>query len=343
MLDTKALGQPVELGQISRALTNLWEAEAGAKSRASLVNFVLYGEGTDALEANNLIIFEFTRAHACRAILMANVPGSTERRVQAWINAHCHFSRAGGKQICCEQITFIVEETAYELLGNVLLANLDSDLPLYLWWQPELPATPPTQLWHWVDRLIFDSQVWQDTAEQARRLRHTLKCHSPRLVPCDLNWTRSLHLRQATAQMFDNPEALRLLPGIDRLVCTHAPGHLSTVRLHACWIAGQLGWTAVSATSFRTVSGAVVQCEYREAPGAPIGGCLIAGPEGHVDLQRDAGSAFIRAEVRGADGRVSQHLLPAGADDQVGLLNEELTRGGRHRVYLKALEIVEGM
>ena len=41
-LDTSLLGQPVELNQISRELKKLWESTGGTKSRASLVNFVVY-------------------------------------------------------------------------------------------------------------------------------------------------------------------------------------------------------------------------------------------------------------------------------------------------------------
>ena len=83
-------------------LKKLWESTGGAKSRASLVNFAVCAEGAAALEGNTQLISEFTREHACRAILVANVPDATEPRVQAWINAHCHLPRAGAKQVCCE-------------------------------------------------------------------------------------------------------------------------------------------------------------------------------------------------------------------------------------------------
>src|SRR4051812_20784222 len=105
-LDTSLLGQPVELGQIARELKKLWESSGGTKSRASLVNLVVYCEGTDALQSNTALISEFTQDHACRAILVANEAAAAEQGIQAWINAHCHLPRAGAKQVCCEQITF---------------------------------------------------------------------------------------------------------------------------------------------------------------------------------------------------------------------------------------------
>jgi glucose-6-phosphate dehydrogenase assembly protein OpcA len=56
--------------------------------------------------------------------------------------------------------------------------------------------------------MIYDSQVWANPKEQFRRLRHSLEGAQANLVLCDLNWARSLHLRQALAQMFDHEENL---------------------------------------------------------------------------------------------------------------------------------------
>ncbi len=101
---------------------------------------------------------------------------------------------------------------------NIVFANLDSDLPLYLWWQGEFPDPIDEQLWAWVDRLIFDSHEWA-RPEAAIRLAARLARASrqSRLILCDLNWTRTLHLRQALAQMFDHPENLAQLPRVQRL------------------------------------------------------------------------------------------------------------------------------
>jgi glucose-6-phosphate dehydrogenase assembly protein OpcA len=339
-MDLSLLGQPVEPGTIARELKKLWESTGGTKSRASLVNLAVVCEGADALERNTQLISKFTRDHACRALLLAHVPGAAERRTQAWINAHCHLARAGAKQVCCEQVTFLIEGGSQEMLSNTLFANLDSDLPLYLWWQGEFPAAAQDHLWSRVDRLIFDSSTWSDPARQFRLLRAMLDRAGSHFVPCDLNWTRSLHLRQAVAQSFDHPENLAQIPQIARLALAHAPGHRSTALLFAAWIAAQLGWETAgrgdAGIGFRSRSGAVA-CELSQEDGAPIGRCELSTGDAGVVVHRDAGSPFLRAEVHLPEGRSHQHLLPAGADDLCSLLDEELTLGGRHRVYLKAL------
>ena len=346
-LDTSSLGQPVELGQINRELKKLWETSGGAKSRASLVNLVVYCEGTEALASNTKLISEFTQDHACRAILVANIPNAPQAQVQAWINAHCHLVRAGTKQVCCEQITFLLERGTAQLLQNTLFAHLDSDLPLYLWWQHEF--TPPFEesLLGWVDRLIFDSADWKEPATTFETLSLLLADAGNRVVPCDLDWTRSLHLRQAIAQMFDHPENLAQVPRLNRLALMHGPGHRSTALLLMAWIAAQLGWELAQKTAggfvFNSGYGGHVTAELTEAPGAPIGSCELSAGDASVVVQREAASMHHRAEVKLPDGRVYHHLLPAGQDELISLLNEELMRGGKHKVYLKALRTLRGL
>lgn len=344
IVDITTLGQPVELGQISRELTKLWENLAGSSSRASLVNFAVYCRGVDALESNTQLIAEFTRNHACRAVLLADVPEAAGgQRVQAWINAHCHLNRAGAKQVCCEQITFLLEGASQKLLANILFAHLDSDLPLYLWWQAELPENVNENLWTWVDRLIFDSRAWADPKEQLTRLQALLKTATSRLIPCDLNWTRTLHLRQAAAQMFDHPDNLACISRIEKFTLVHAPGSRSTAVLFAAWVAAQLRWTKESTEAgqwvFKNPEGRTITCTLQEAAGAEISRCCFNAGEISIDLTRDEGSPFFRAEVQHDGIPQWHHLLPAGSDQPVDLLDEELTTGGRHRVFCKALTV----
>jgi len=339
--DLSLLGQPVELPQISRELKKLWESSGGAKSRASLVNFAVYCQGVEALESNTQLISEFTVDHACRAMLLASVPDAPQTAVRSWINAHCHLSRAGAKQVCCEQITILLEGTADRFLANILFANLDSDLPLYLWWQGELTECFSDQLATWVDRLIYDSRDWKDPIAQFALLQQSLKRGGARMILCDLNWTRTLHLRQALAQMFDHPENLSQVNQLTCVRITHAPGYRCTSLFFAAWISAQLKWEFVkiegSKAVYRGPAGNEVTCELVEAEGAPISRCELCAGQPFVTIRRDTGSAFHQAQVRLADGREYVHLLPAGADNVASLLDDELTFGGRHRVYLKAL------
>ena len=342
-IDTASLGMPVEIGQIGRELKKLWERDEGVSTRASLINFAVYCEGAEAMRANTELIMQFTREHACRAILIGYERRADRTDVQAWINAHCHLSRAGAKQVCCEQISFLFEGASKDRIANILFSNLDSDLPLVLWWQAEFSEPLDAQLWSWVDRLIFDSQSWRDPKRQFTLLQESIE--QSRLTLCDLNWTRTLHLRQALAQMFDYPENLALLDDLESLVIAHAPEYRSTAVLLAAWIAGQLKLEPRPLTGsgfkFETSRGSAVRVALREEAGRSISRCVLAGNGSAVQLQRDPAGDFFRVEVRLPDGKAHQHLLPAGSNDTSSLLLEEIGGGGRHRVYLKALAIAE--
>ena len=163
-----SLGLPVEIGKIEKELKKLWAESEGAMTRASLINLAIYSEAPGSLEKNTQLIAKITENHTCRAIVIAANCGANESRVEAWISAHCHISRAGSKQICSEQLSFLLEGPCTNLLPSIVFSHLDSDLPLHLWWQDEFPDPMDPQLWAWVDRLIYDSQTWKDFDPQMR-------------------------------------------------------------------------------------------------------------------------------------------------------------------------------
>ena len=345
-IETPAFGQPVEIGQIGRALKKLWETDAGATTRASLVNFAVVCRGIEAMERNTAVISEFTSQHACRALLAGIAPnGSGEPRVSAWINAHCHLSRAGAKQICCEQISFLFEGHSESRMANTLFANLDSDLPLYLWWQGEFPDPIDEALWAWVDRLIYDSQEWQDARAQFCLLRESIERAQAHLILCDLNWARSLHLRQALSQMFDHPDNLALLEDLKTITIAHAPENRSTALLLTSWFAAQLKFTNAvpdgSGFTFQREGRSPVKFELQSAAGRSVSLCELVSDSGSMQVRRDQQGDFFRVEVRVGSDRVYHHLLPAGSNETTSLLLWEIGGGSRHQVYRKALDVLE--
>src|SRR2546430_3025402 len=107
--ETYSLGQSVEIGKIDKELKKLWREGEGAMTRASLINLAIYSEKPDSLEKNTELIARITENHACRALVIGANRQSEEHRVEAWINAHCHVTRVGGKQICSEQLSFLLD------------------------------------------------------------------------------------------------------------------------------------------------------------------------------------------------------------------------------------------
>src|SRR3954453_11648316 len=105
-LETFSLGTQVEVGRIEKELKKLWDQGEGVMTRASLMNLAIYSEEAGSLEKNTELIAKITENHACRAIVIGADCDAKENNVEAWVNAHCHVSRAGSKQICSEQLSF---------------------------------------------------------------------------------------------------------------------------------------------------------------------------------------------------------------------------------------------
>ena len=344
-IDTSTFGKPVEVGQIARELKKLWDTDGSSTTKASLINFAVYFQGADKMPANTEMVAEFTGQHACRALLLGHEPDAAEPKVSAWVNAHCHLTKAGAKQVCCEQVSLLFEGNTAGRIANTLFANLDSDLPLYLWWQGEFPDPIDETIWAWVDRLIYDSQEWTDPRKQYRLLHESIERAQTRFTLCDLNWARTLHLRQALAMTFDHPEYLTLLDTLTTVNIAHAPENRSTALLLVGWFAAQLklknGKSSGASITFTQPNGKPVVFNLRAEPGRSISLCELVADGGTVTMQRDQQGDFFRIEVKLADGRTYPQLLPAGSNATTSLLLWEIGGGAQHKVYSQALGIAD--
>ena len=340
-------GLPVEIGKIDRELKKLWAESGSEMTRASLMNLAVYSEAPGSLPLNTEIIFKITEDHACRAIVISASPDAKENRVEAWISAHCHISRAGSKQMCSEQLSFLLEGPSAKLLPNIVFSQLDSDLPFYLWWQGEFHDPMDPQLWAWVDRVIYDSQTWSDFRAQMGRVETAQADAKQRIVLCDLNWTRLVQFRLALAQFFDHPGSHQRFEEIKSVEIDFAPGYRSTALLLAGWLAAQLHWTLEenskdNTLAFRDESKKTIQVSLGEKAGEPLGRCVVNCGSIEFRVAHSANADLLDVAVEGADAK-RKCLMPAGSNDSVRLMSEELMRGGPHRVYLRAMNSVRNL
>jgi glucose-6-phosphate dehydrogenase assembly protein OpcA len=346
--ETYSLGLPVEIGRIDHELKRLWRESEGAATRASLMNLAVYSEEPGSLAGNTQLMAKITEDHACRAIVIEADCHSEENRVSAWISAHCHISRAGTKQVCSEQISFLLKGGCTTQLPNIVLSHLDSDLPLYLWWQEEFRSPMDPQLWTWVDRVIYDSHHWNDFRGQMRLVETAQRETKQRIVLCDLNWTRLENVRFALAQFFDHPAAHHRLTKIGRVRIDFAPGYRSTALLFAGWLGAQLGWTIEHAQSpgeirFVNPLGRHIDVALRERGEQPIHKvALSSGDVEFLVTHAKYGDLLEICRSQHGDKRMPQ-VMPAGKNDLVSLMSAELMRGGPHHVYLRAVNCVRDL
>ena len=343
-----SLGLAVEISKIDRELKKLWAESAGAMTRASLINLAVYSEAPGSLERNTQLIARIAQNHACRAIVIGANPAAKENRVEAWISAHCHVSKAGGKQICSEQLSFLLEGPCTSLLPSIVFSHLDSDLPLHLWWQGEFHDPMDPQLWAWVDRLMYDSHDWKDFDTQMRLVETAQEEAKQRVVLCDLNWTRLDKLRVAVAQFFDHPASHHHFDEIESAQIDFAPDFRSTAVLLAGWLGAQLNWRAeptrnANEFAFTDSQDRKIDVVLSERAGEPVSRIVLSS----------GGIEFVVAHTKGADlfevwrgkreEKCARQMMPAGSNDPVVLMSDELMRGGPHRVYLRAFNCVRSL
>jgi glucose-6-phosphate dehydrogenase assembly protein OpcA len=345
--ETYSFGVPVELDKIGQELKKLWEQGEGAITRASLVNLAVYSEEPDSLESNTQLIEKITENHACRAIVIEANCKAQENRVGAWISAHCHVGRAGSKQVCSEQISFRLQGPCTTLLPSIVFSHLDSDLPFHLWWQEEFHEPMDPQLWAWVDRVIYDSQKWKDFCAQLHLVETAQQEARQRIVLCDLNWTRLDKVRFAIAQFFDHPASHHHFAKIKKVRIHYAPGFWSTAILFAGWLAAQLNWrldrTTADKLQFIGPTNRKIDVELRERAGEPIHEIALETSEiEFLVTHAECGDLLEVSRGKLGDKHIPQ-LLPAAKNDPVGLMSEELTRGGPHHVYLHAVNCVRDL
>jgi len=248
-------------------------------------------------------------------------------------------------EICSEQISFLLKGGCTTLLPSIVFSHLDSDLPFYVWWQEEFRDPMDSQLWTWVDRVIYDSQGWEDFNAQMRLLESAEEEANQRIVFCDLNWTRLDNVRFALAQFFDHPASHHNLAKINRVRIDFGPRFRSTAVLFAGWLAAQLAWQAgktdtPNKLSFVSPSGSKIDIELREQPGEPIGEVAVTTPDVEfLVAHAKCGDLLEVSRGKAGEKRMPQ-LMPAGKNDPVSLMSEELMRGGPHHVYLHAVNRV---
>lgn len=336
-------GLAVEIGRIDKELGKLWESSGDTKTRASLINLVIYSEDQDSLEANTALISTIASQHAFRAILILANPAASTPGAHAWISAHCHLAGKGGRQICSEQITFRLDGESASALPNIVFSHLDSDLPLCFWSQAEFREPLDEQLWAWVDRLIYDSSTWRRPDQQLAITAKISSLTHGRTVLCDLSWTRLYRWRFALANVFDHSSALSRLDQISAVLVECAPGERTTALLIIGWLAVQLDWQLMDLLSnrfFQSRRGSQIGFEVRESAPACLSRVELSGAGFRIELRRDEDSGFFHATLE-CDGMPPCSMTLGASQEKLGdTLLAELSRGGRHPIYARVLDSI---
>jgi len=354
------LGQPVDIPHIEQALQALFmddgveedSPNAGGVARASLINLVLYNENQDELEHDASVLAELTSEAACRSLLINADTRSPLLSARAWVQAHCQIDRNGEKSVCSEQISFFLTGNSPGLLRNVILANLDSDLPLAFWWRGEFSDAFEERLYSRIDRLLFDSESWDSPRNQFIRLLESQHSDRSPFVMHDLAFTRLNSIRQAIANAFDRPVVARELGSLSEVEIRFAKGYRMSALYLAAWIASKLearfdltqsSMTAIASLSTRKNRPSAFTIRIAELDPGRKGTVEVDFQlkQDRVEISRCQSRDFIRTLTRRAGSAATEDWLPARRMADVALVTDILNRAGRNRTYSQVLPGVQ--
>jgi len=348
------LGEEVPLSRIEKALQALFaggeDADPAGIARASLINLALYNENPTELECDAAVLAELTSETACRSLLIHADTRAASTGARAWVQAHCQVDRSGEKSVCTEQISFFLTGHSPGLLRNVVLAHLDSDLPLAFWWRGEFSDSFEEGLYSRIDRLLFDSENWAAPRNPFLRLLECQRGSSSSYVMHDLAFTRMNSIRHAVANAFDRPLVARELGSLSEVTIRYAKGFRMGALYLAGWVATRLeaGIDGAASTVREIVCqpGKAVRQGFRirlaELDPARLGTVEVDfGMGGHsVEISRCQTRDFIRTLTKRKNAATEEDWIPARRLHDASLVAEILNRAGRNRTHGQILPVV---
>ncbi|MDQ2807553.1 MAG: glucose-6-phosphate dehydrogenase assembly protein OpcA [Chloroflexota bacterium] len=377
----------VPVDNIDRELIQAWKSTTSGGDNEGKVavtlmramNLVVYTEDEARTTAANEAIDHIVRRHPCRTIMIANRSGESAAPsttatpaagdLEAHLSAHCHTADAGGKQICCEQITVSAySAAALGRVSNLALNLLITDLPVFLWCASGTMFNNVVlkHLEDSIDRLILDSATFTDPLVgllgMARSVDPAFRDpDAGRYAPGDLNWGRLTGLREATAGLFDDPTLLPSLGRIGSIEIQYAApiedqaANPIQAFLYAAWLASRLQWEFHSGSAGRGGVGDLVLTVRQSVRSIPIvlrattGSAACPGEVRTVrlttndaspltmtlDLTSDA--MYLDCLVEGDGQEQVTRKVRYTAADEVALLDTELEQFGHDEIYEQTL------
>ena len=163
-----------------------------------------------------------------------------------------------------------------------------------------------------------------------------------------MNWTRLVHFRVAFAQFFDHPSSHHHFREIESGTIVYGKNFRSTAILFIGWLAAQLDWQIRKGRSengieLQNSARRPVQIELQEDADAPIGSFIAHSSDIKFEIALARCGDLLEVSRAKSNQVPARQLLPAGENDSVRLMSEELMRGGQRRVYLRAVEKVRDL
>ncbi|GER82048.1 hypothetical protein KTAU_06860 [Thermogemmatispora aurantia] len=192
--------------------------------RTSVLNLVICAPSVARARYASDLLRDLLSTHIARVIILIfeddpDAPAS----IATWVTLRSFPVISDLTRHHFEQITALLTGPVVQHSAALLQRLVRPDLPIYLWWLDEPPASgdPLGSLAAISQRLIVDSASFQTPGPTLRLLASLLETY-PACAISDLNWGRLTPLRQLVAQFFDGLEYRPYFDGIQSIEIEHA-------------------------------------------------------------------------------------------------------------------------
>ncbi len=324
----------VEVGRIERELMTLWQEasraepaasdtaahalrEHSALARAALWNIVFPAHGAESLRWTRELVDEMAPSVPARVIVLcrdaddeASGAGDDDTP-RAAIGSNVVSRPSGARTVYSEEIILTGRRAAEDHFGALVRALQIPSLPTAVFWiDSTLTETLLTrELMPVSERLIVDTGRCRAATDLRSIERIVDQC---RTDVADLGWARLDSFRLLFAGLFDPPVGGGPLMTAARVSIRHRPHNLSSALMLTAWLAGQLGWQAMSGTTRRQGQR---QLRFRRGDGGD------ASPQVMVELLPSEGecgtSGIVSMELQAVDG--ARYVVARTADNHARL------------------------
>lgn len=233
------------------------EVGEGVVLRACSLNLVVVCDcGADRQRVTEMIA-AISRDMPSRALLVGRRAAGEPHRLDVFVSTHCHRTPSG-VQVCSEQVTIEAPHDDRELVPATVLQLLVEEMPVVIWWRPELTGGDP-----WLETLPALADCWLvDSARSLNGVEQLQQLELLRAHPrwhgqiLDAAWVKLDRWRESMASFFDGRSMRPALERVSEIevVATH---ELSAAYF-AGWLASRLeigaddgGWARADGTPVR--------------------------------------------------------------------------------------------
>lgn len=256
-IDTGA-PMPVAVEYVEAQLMELWRDVADvARTQGGVqgvtmnqvLNLIVRADSNSASNSYMEDVDRIISRHPCRVIFMITDPAEEEMPLQAWVSIRCQLPLAGGRQVCCEQVSIAAAGESVRQIPAAVLPTIISDLPAFLWWPQGAPFDDFLfrNLSESLDRLIVDSSTFENPEGMLLTMSDRLKAGPVRTACTDMNWGRLTPWREMVAHFFDGPALRPFLDRVGRVsidfaLSSRGGANRAAALLLAGWLASRLKW-----------------------------------------------------------------------------------------------------